>query len=158
MINRPQMSEEPVPIIESAEELERFHAPEDNQPMQCSWAGWWTTTRCDELPALGPWRDYFAGGNNRPHWVAADGDRRTLVRGVPWLGRQLLRPRAGAPGDRKALRRGLRERLRRLLVGRRATGSGGALGRDGSPGEAPITDNMEQTQPVRSWKIGRAEY
>ena len=59
--------------IDSADELERKIAPAGYYPQQLSGPVAYDDEVGDLPPDL-PWRRYFAGGSNRPHWIRADSD------------------------------------------------------------------------------------
>ena len=72
------MAMEPDPNLESlriasADELERKLAPAGYYPQQLSGPVVYDDEVLDLPPDL-PWRRYFAGGSNRPHWIRTDSD------------------------------------------------------------------------------------
>ena len=77
-------------VIVSAEELPRQAAPADYYPeMACGPCVYEDADDPDELQDFYPgvWWRYYAGGNNRPHWVLRDWDNRIyLVECVGWGG------------------------------------------------------------------------
>ena len=95
--------------IDSADELERKIAPAGYYPQQLSGPVVYDD-EVEELPPDMPWREYFAGGSNRPHWIRTDlyGNPH-FVECTGWGGSyEVYGPE----------RRALRQRLRRLLARR----------------------------------------
>lgn len=54
--------------IDSADELERKIAPAGYYPQQLTGPVVYDDEVADLSPDM-PWREYFAGGSNRPHWI-----------------------------------------------------------------------------------------
>ena len=73
--------------ISSADELERKVSPPGYYPQSLSGPVVYDD-EVIELPANMPWRDFFAGGSNRPHWVRTDSDGDAhFVECVGWGGK-----------------------------------------------------------------------